>query len=57
VVERGFWYLLGRAPSVVERRAAESALRGPAGGSRPSAQGLADLLWAITMKPEFQLIF
>jgi hypothetical protein len=57
VIDRVFWYALGRAPSAEERRAAEAALRNPAGGPRPSAQGLADLLWAVTMKPEFQLIY
>jgi hypothetical protein len=57
VIDRVFWYALGRAPTIEERRAAEVALRNPAGGTRPSAQGLADLLWAVTMKPEFQLIY
>jgi hypothetical protein len=52
IVERVFRYALGRAPSATERRTAESVL-----GSPPSADGLADLLWAITMKPEFQLIY
>ena len=32
-------------------------VRDPSGGARPTAQGLADLLWAVTMKPEFQLIY
>ena len=35
-------------------RIAETALRGPDG--KPSADGLADLLWAVLMTPEFQLI-
>jgi mono/diheme cytochrome c family protein len=56
-IDRVFWHLLGRAPTVAERRAAEGALRDPSGGTRPSAQGLADLLWAVTMKPEFQFIY
>ena len=56
-IDRVFWYALGRASSAEERRVAEAALRHPAGGTRPSAQGLADLLWAVTMKPEFQLIY
>ncbi len=56
-IDRVFWHALGRAPSVAERRAAETALASPGGGTRPSAQGLADLLWAVTMKPEFQLIY
>jgi hypothetical protein len=52
-----FWHALGRAPSPAERRLAEDALRDPTRGNRPSPEGLADLLWAITMKPEFQLIY
>jgi mono/diheme cytochrome c family protein len=56
-VDRVFWHALGRAPSAAERRVAETALRDPARGSRPSPQGLADLLWAVTMKPEFQLLY
>lgn len=48
-VDRVFWYALGRAPSKEERAAAESAAGTP--------EGLADLLWAVCMKPEFQLIY
>ena len=55
-IDRVFWHLLGRAPSAKERQLAESALHNPA-GSRPSASGLADLIWAITMKPEFQFVY
>ena len=50
-VDHVFWYALGRAPSPAERRAARNAVQDP-----PSAEGLADLLWAVMMKPEFQLI-
>jgi hypothetical protein len=53
-IDRVFWYALGRAPSMEERRAAQAAL---GSGPRPSAQGLADLLWAVTMKPEFQFVY
>jgi hypothetical protein len=56
-VDRAFWYALGRAPSADERRAAESAVEDAARPGRPSAEGLADLLWAVLMKPEFQLIY
>jgi hypothetical protein len=56
-VDRVFWYALGRAPSAAERRAAESAVEDPAHPGHPSAEGLADLLWAVLMKPEFQLIY
>jgi hypothetical protein len=55
-VDRVFWHALGRAPSAAERHVAEDALV-TTGSSRPSAQGLADLLWAVAMKPEFQLIY
>jgi hypothetical protein len=56
-IDRVFWRALGRAPTLEERRIADAALRDPAKGARPSAEGLADLLWAIVMKPEFQLIY
>jgi hypothetical protein len=56
-IDRVFTHALGRAPSSAERRLAEEALRDPARGERPSPEGLADLLWAIFMKPEFQLIY
>lgn len=56
-VDRVFRHALGRAPSEAERRVAEDALRDPAGSNRPYAPGLADLLWAIMMKPEFQLVY
>ena len=57
VIDRVFRHALGRLPSATERSTAEIALRDPKGSDRPSAPGLADLLWAITMKPEFQLIY
>jgi hypothetical protein len=56
-IERVFHHALGRPPSAEERKTAEQALRDPTGTDRPSAPGLADLLWAIVMKPEFQLIY
>ena len=56
-IDRVFRHALGRAPSPAERRLAEDALRDPARGERPSPEGLADVLWAILMKPEFQLIY
>jgi hypothetical protein len=57
VVARVFQHALGRFPTDTERHAAEDALRDPAGRGRAYAPGLADLLWAIMMKPEFQLIY
>jgi hypothetical protein len=56
VVDRVFWYALGRAPSADERTIAETSLRDPVRPGRVSPEGLADLLWAVLMKPEFQLI-
>jgi hypothetical protein len=57
VVDRVFWSALGRGPSADERRIAEAALTDPMRPGRASVDGLADLLWAILMKPEFQLIY
>jgi hypothetical protein len=57
VVDRVFWYALGRAPSAGERELAAHALQDPARPGRATADGLADLLWAVVMKPEFQLIY
>jgi hypothetical protein len=56
-IDRVFMHALGRPPTAGERRAAEAALRDPINPGRPSAEGLADLLWAILVKPEFQLIY
>jgi len=56
-VDRVFMHALGRAPSPVERRIAVSAISDSARPGKPSAEGLADLLWAVMMKPEFQLIY
>jgi hypothetical protein len=56
-VDRVFLHALGRAPSAAERRLASSAIADPSRPGRVSADGLADLLWALLMKPEFQLIY
>jgi hypothetical protein len=56
-VDRVFQYALGREPSSSERQIAEAAVADPAHPGKPSASGLADLLWAVLMKPEFQLIY
>jgi hypothetical protein len=57
VVERVFRYALGRAPSAKELDVSESALFDKAHPNQVSVEGLADLLWAVMMKPEFQLIY
>jgi hypothetical protein len=55
VVDHVFWSALGRAPSASERQIAEAAIADRTG--KPSADAVADLLWAVLMKPEFQLIY
>jgi hypothetical protein len=50
-----FETMLGRRPSAQERMLAMATVSGE--GTRMSAPGLADLLWAIAMQPEFQLIY
>jgi hypothetical protein len=55
-IEWVFRAALGRAPNPDERRLAGNALRRSPADPRPSAEGLADLLWAITMTPEFQFV-
>ena len=55
-VDRVYWYALGRAPSDAERRIAEAVLRDPEHPGKPSADSLSELLWAVLMTPEFQLI-
>jgi hypothetical protein len=57
VVDRIFWSALGRAPSASERQAAEAAIADRARPGKPSPDAVADLLWAVLMKPEFQLIY
>ena len=57
LVDRIFWSALGRAPSAAERRTAEAAIADPARPGKPSPSAVADLLWAVLMKPEFQLLY
>jgi hypothetical protein len=57
LVDHVFWSALQRAPTAAERREAEAAIADPRRPGRPSADGLSDLLWAVLMKPEFQLIY
>jgi len=49
-IDQVFRHALSRAPNAAERQDARAAL-----GASPD--GLADLLWALTMKPEFQFIY
>ncbi len=55
--DRLFQYALGRNPSPAERRIADHVLQSSGHSDKPSPEGLADLLWAVLMKPEFQLIY
>ena len=48
---------LGRAPSAAERAVAEAAIADPRAAGKASPDAVADLLWAVLMKPEFQLIY
>jgi hypothetical protein len=57
VVERIFWHALNRAPTAAERRDAEAAVLDPHRPGRASVEGVADLLWAVLVKPEFLLIY
>ncbi|MDQ2774419.1 MAG: DUF1549 and DUF1553 domain-containing protein [Acidobacteriota bacterium] len=57
VEDRVFQYAIGRNPSPAERRLADEVLHSSAHPRNPSPDGLADLLWAVLMKPEFQLIY
>jgi hypothetical protein len=57
IEDRVFTYALGRDPSPAERRIADAVLQPAGQTATPSADGLADLLWAVLMKPEFQLIY
>jgi hypothetical protein len=57
IVDRVFWHALGRAPSAGERSIALSVIESVERPGRASAEGLADLVWAVLMKPEFQMIY
>ena len=56
VVDRLYRHALQRPPTVAERRVAEAAIADAARPRRVSPEAVADLLWAILMTPEFQLI-
>jgi mono/diheme cytochrome c family protein len=53
VISTVFEFMLGRQPSRQEQALAGKML----GADRVSAEGLADLLWAVAMQPEFQLVY
>lgn len=57
VVDHVFWSALGRPPSPAERQVAEAAITDRTKPGTPAPDGVADLLWAVLMKPEFQLIY
>ena len=55
LVHRLFLYALGRPPAPIERQTAVSAISRDGGGL--SADGVADLLWALLVTPEFRLVY
>jgi len=57
LVDRVFWQALGRAPSDAERTIASQAVSPADRPGKLSPDGVADLLWAVLMKPEFQFIY
>jgi hypothetical protein len=57
LVDRLFWYAFDRAPTLTEKRIALAALTEAKNPKHTSPDGLADLLWAMLMKPEFQFIY
>ncbi len=57
IVDRIFRQALAREPTDAERRIAERAVLDTARPGRLSPDGVADVLWAVLMKPEFQLIY
>ena len=57
VVDHVFWAALGRAPSPAERQVSEAAIANAAAPGQVASDAVADFLWAILMKPEFQLIY
>jgi len=52
LVERLYQQTLGRKPTAAERELAEQLV-----GSPVTCDGVEDLLWSLTMLPEFQLIY
>jgi mono/diheme cytochrome c family protein len=52
LVKAHYWNALGRPPLPKEIETARNAL-----GVKPSEEGIEDLVWAISLHPEFQLIF
>lgn len=51
LVQDVFLAAVGRAPTAPERDAAKELV-----GTKPTAEGVQDLLWAVFMLPEFQLV-
>lgn len=52
IVTKLYWQSLGRAPSPKESAVAQQLV-----GDQPSTEGIQDLVWAIALHPEFQLIY
>ena len=52
LVQKIYQQALGRKPTAAERKLAENLV-----GKTANREGVEDLLWAMTMLPEFQLIY
>jgi hypothetical protein len=52
IVDRLYVQALGRSPTASERKLCAELL-----GPTPTAEGIEDLLWAMVMLPEFQLVY
>ncbi|GAB3883673.1 DUF1549 domain-containing protein [Spirosoma agri] len=52
IINRLYWQALGRAPLPKEITIARQLV-----GKTPTTEGIQDLVWAITLHPEFQLIY
>jgi hypothetical protein len=57
LIDRVFGYSLGRPATAQERRIAGEYLQSQVKNKTVPSDGLADLIWSVSMLPEFQLIF
>jgi hypothetical protein len=52
LVRNLYWHALGREPKASELTVAQKII-----GAKPTIEGVQDLVWAISLHPEFQLIY
>jgi mono/diheme cytochrome c family protein len=57
LISRVYMRALGRAPSASELKACRELLGASPGAAAPRPEAVQDLLWALVMLPEFQLIY